>query len=198
MQENSKQNITPKKEKGSFTKGFIEQLELIVIFFAIIILVFSFICKSCVVDGDSMLNTLHNNERVLIWNLFYTPERGDIVVVHAGGNINKPIVKRVIGIPGDTVYVEHFSDGMTVVVRRADGSTDLLREDYINYDTSSGGLFYYPQSMVYTVSEGQVFVMGDNRLDSLDSRLEGCYDSRQILGKVIFRMTPFDKMGTVN
>ena len=198
MQENSKQNITPKKEKGSFTKGFIEQLELIVIFFAIIILVFSFICKSCVVDGDSMLNTLHNNERVLIWNLFYTPERGDIVVVHAGGNINKPIVKRVIGIPGDTVYVDHFSDGMTVVVRHADGSTDLLREDYINYDTSSGGLFYYPQSMVYTVSEGQVFVMGDNRLDSLDSRLEGCYDSRQILGKVIFRMTPFDKMGTVN
>ena len=111
MQEDVKQNITPKKkkerkkEKAPFTKGVIEQLELVVIFFAIIIIVFSFVCKSCMVDGDSMLNTLHHRERVIIWNLFYTPDYEDIVVIHDTGDLNKPIVKRVIGLPGDTVYV---------------------------------------------------------------------------------------------
>ena len=198
MQENSKQNITPKKEKTSFTKSFIEQLELIVIFFAVIILVFSFMCKTCMVDGDSMLNTLYNEERVIIWNLFYTPQYEDIVVIHDSGNINKPIVKRIIGLPGDTVLVEHYYDTMKVTVTHADGSSNVLDEDYIRYDEEDiSGLFYYPQSKSYTVGEGQVFVMGDNRLNSLDSRIEGCYDSRQILGKVIFRIMPLSKMGIV-
>ena len=198
MQENSKQNITSKKEKSPFIKGFIEQLELIVVFFAVIILIFSFMSKTCMVDGDSMLNTLHHQERVIIWDLFYTPQYEDIVVIHDNGNLKKPIVKRVIGLPGDTVHVEHYSDTMKVTVTHSDGTSELLEEEYINYDISGGGVFYYPYNETYTVGEGQVFVMGDNRLNSLDSRLEGCYDSRQILGKVIFRMTPFDKMGTVD
>ena len=198
MQENSQQNMTPKKEKSSFTKSFIEQLELIVVFFAIIVLVFSFMCKTCMVDGDSMLNTLHNEERVIIWNMFYTPQYGDIVVIHDNENLNKPIVKRVIGLPGDTVQTEYYLDTMKVTVTHSDGTVDVLQEDYINYDGSEGGLFHYSQDEIYTVCEGQVFVMGDNRLNSIDSRMEGCYDSRQILGKVIFRMTPFDKMGVVD
>ena len=197
MQDNVKQNITPKKEKTPFTKGFIEQLELVVIFFAIIILAFSFICKSCMVDGDSMLNTLHHQDRVIVWNLFYKPDYGDIVVIHDNDNLNKPIVKRVIGIPGDTITVEHYLDTMTVTVSHSDGTTEILNEEYVNYDVKTGNLYYYEPIAVYKVGEGQVFVMGDNRLNSLDSRKEGCYDSRQILGKVIFRITPFDKIGTV-
>ena len=203
MQENTQQNIAPKKEKTSFTKGLIEQLELIVIFFAIIILVFSFVCKSCIVDGSSMMNTLHDGERVAVWNLFYTPRRGDIVVVHDIGNLNepKPIVKRVIGVEGDIVHVEHYNEGMVVTVTRADlnGVPVVLNESqYIYYNLSEGSPSYYPQSKTYVVGEGQVFVMGDNRLNSADSRLVGCYDVRQVLGKVIFRMTPFNKMGTIN
>lgn len=197
MQENVNQNISPKKEKGSFTKGFIEQLELVVIFLAIIILVFSFVCKSCMVDGDSMLNTLHNQDRVVIWSLFYKPQYGDIVVIHDNGNLNKPIVKRVIGLPGDTVEVAHFAKGMQVTLTHSDGSIEVLEEDYIRYSLSDGHLSSYPSDKSWTVGEGEVFVMGDNRLNSADSRMEGCYDQRQILGKVIFRMTPINKMGTV-
>jgi signal peptidase I len=197
MQENVNQNISPKKEKGSFTKGFIEQLELVVIFLAIIILVFSFVCKSCMVDGDSMLNTLHNQDRVVIWSLFYKPQYGDIVVIHDNGNLNKPIVKRVIGLPGDTVEVAHFAKGMQVTLTHSDGSIEVLEEDYIRYSLSDGHLSSYPSVKSWTVGEGEVFVMGDNRLNSADSRMEGCYDQRQILGKVIFRMTPINKMGTV-
>lgn len=197
MQENVKQNITPKKEKAPFTKGFIEQLELIVIFLAIIILVFSFVCKSCMVDGDSMLNTLHNQERVIIWNLFYKPQYGDIVVIHDSGNLNKPIVKRIIGLPGDTVHIEHYPTEMKITVTHSDGSVDVLDEDYIRYSRSDGYLSSYPPVKDWVVDDGEVFVLGDNRLNSLDSRMEGCYDQRQILGKVIFRMTPLDKMGVV-
>ena len=197
MQENVKQNMTPKKEKGSFTKGFIEQLELVVIFFAIIILVFSFVCKSCMVDGDSMLNTLHNEERVIIWNLFYSPDYGDIVVLHDNDKLNKPIVKRVIGLPGDTVHVEHNSTNMLVTVTHSDGTSEVLQEDYIRYSVSDGYLGGYPSEKDWIVGDGEVFVMGDNRLNSVDSRMYGCYDARQILGKVVFRMTPLDKIGTV-
>ena len=197
MPQITKQNITPKKEKDSFTKGLIEQLELIVIFFAIIVIVFSFMCKSCMVDGDSMLNTLHNTERVIIWNLFYTPQYEDIVVIHDNENINKPIVKRVIGLPGDTVRVEHYPSTMKVTVTHSDGTEEILDEEYIRYSVSDGYLSSYPSVETWTVGEGEVFVMGDNRLNSLDSRMEGCYDSRLILGKVIFRIMPFNKMGTV-
>ena len=197
MQENPEQNVIATKEKSSFTKGLLEQLELIAIFFAVIIVIFSFMCKTCMVDGDSMLDTLHNEERVIIWDLFYKPQYEDIVVIHDNGNINKPIVKRVIGLPGDTVCVEHYLDTMRVTVTHSDGTQEILDEDYIRYNISDGYLTSYPPIGTWTVGEGEVFVMGDNRLNSSDSRMEGCYDSRLILGKVIFRMTPFDKMGTV-
>lgn len=198
MQENLKQNITPKKEKSSFTKGFIEQLELIVIFFAVIIVIFSFMCKSCVVVGPSMVNTLHDNDRVLIWNLFYTPRRGDIVVVHDPEKFGTPIVKRVIGLPGDTVSIEHKIDRMKVTVIDKNGEKIDFFEDekYVFYDSENKGI-PFGLNGEWKVKEGEVFVMGDNRLNSQDSRMEGCFDSRLILGKVIFRMTPLNKIGIV-
>ena len=198
MQENLKQNITPKKEKSSFTKGFIEQLELIVIFFAVIIVIFSFMCKSCVVVGDSMLNTLQDNDRVLIWNLFYTPKRGDIVVIHDPEKFGTPIVKRVIGLPGDTVSIEHKSDHMKVTVIDKNGEKiDFFEnEKYVFYDSEKKGI-PFGLNGEWKVKEGEVFVMGDNRLNSQDSRMEGCFDSRLILGKVIFRMTPLNNIGIV-
>lgn len=206
MQENNNQNIEQqpeqntfeKKEKNAFTKALLEQVELVVIFFAVMILIFSFTCRTCKVDGDSMLNTLHNEETVLIWDLFYKPNYGDIVVVHDNNQLNKPIVKRVIALSGDTVKIEHYLTSMKVTVQHSDGTVDILDEDYIRYDASSGGLSYYTAAQTYVVEEGEVFVMGDNRLDSLDSRLLGCYDTRQILGKVVFRLMPFNKIGTVN
>ena len=197
MQETPEQNITTQKEKTSFTQGLLEQLELIAIFFAVIIVIFACMCKSCMVDGSSMLDTLHDKERVIIWDLFYTPDYEDIVVIHDNGNLNKPIVKRVIGLPGDTVSVEHYLDTMKVTVTHSDGTQEILDEEYIRYNILDGYLLNYASTGTWTVGEGEVFVMGDNRLNSTDSRIEGCYDSRLILGKVIFRITPFNKMGTV-
>lgn len=142
-----------------------------------------------------MNNTLKDSETVLVWNLFYTPQYGDIVVIHDNDDLKKPIVKRVIGLPGDTIRVQHFESYMTVTVTHSDGTVETLNEDYITY---SGYLWYYSPDETYTVSEGEVFVMGDNRLNSKDSRELGCYDTRQILGKVILRLLPLNKIGTVS
>ena len=185
-------------KKNNFMKGLIEQLELVVIVFVIIVLIFSFAARMCQVSGDSMRDTLYNGENVIVSDAFYTPERGDIIVFHQTGesrnDYNEPIVKRVIGVAGDTVKVEHFRDRMRVTVTDSQGNSTVLDEDYIRYEYPT-----YADSVTY-VEEGTVFVMGDNRSDSSDSRSAriGLVDTRRILGKVVVRVTPFDRFGKVN
>ena len=185
-------------KKNNFMKGLIEQLELVVIVFVIIVLIFSFAARMCQVSGDSMRDTLYNGENVIVSDAFYTPERGDIIVFHQTGesrnDYNEPIVKRVIGVAGDTVKVEHFRDRMRVTVTDSEGNSTVLDEDYIKYEYPT-----YADSVTY-VEEGTVFVMGDNRSDSSDSRSAriGLVDTRRILGKVVVRVTPFDRFGKVN
>lgn len=185
-------------KKNNFMKGLIEQVELVVIVFVIIVLIFSFAARICQVSGDSMRDTLYNGENVIVSDAFYTPERGDIIVFHQTGesrnDYNEPIVKRVIGVAGDTVKVEHFRDRMRVTVTDSEGNSTVLDEDYIRYEYPT-----YADSVTY-VEEGTVFVMGDNRSDSSDSRSAriGLVDTRRILGKVVVRVTPFDRFGKVN
>jgi signal peptidase I len=192
----NKDNVTPKK--NGFMKGLIEQVELVVIVFVIIVLLFSFAARICQVSGDSMRDTLYNGENVVVSDVFYTPQRGDIIVFHQTGesanDYNEPIVKRVIGVAGDTVKVEHLRNGMRVTVTDSDGNSTVLDEDYIRYEYPT-----YSDSITY-VEEGTVFVMGDNRSDSSDSRSMriGLVDTRRILGKVVVRVTPFSRFGKVN
>jgi signal peptidase I len=192
----NKDNVTPKK--NGFMKGLVEQVELVVIVFVIIVLLFSFAARVCQVSGDSMRDTLYNGENVVVSDVFYTPQRGDIIVFHQTGesanDYNEPIVKRVIGVAGDTVKVEHLRDGMRVTVTDSDGNSTVLDEDYIRYEYPT-----YSDSITY-VEEGTVFVMGDNRSDSSDSRSMriGLVDTRRILGKVVVRVTPFSRFGKVN
>lgn len=184
-----------KPKSGSAIKEIIEQMELIAIVFAVVILAFSFVFRTCQVKGESMENTLYDKETVIISDVLYTPKRNDIIVFHqTGDTYNEPIVKRVIGLPGDTVNIVYHENYMEVTVIDANGNAEVLQEEYVKYE----GARYYRNSSTY-VEEGTVFAMGDNRSNSSDSRSAsiGLIDQRRILGKVYFRITPFSRMGTV-
>lgn len=145
------------------------------------ILIFVFIGRTIGVDGTSMLQTLHHEDRVIMWSLFYKPSRGDIVIIKTSSYGDKPLVKRVIAMGGDTVDID-FDKGEVSV------NGIVLDEDYINEPTKNELNFKGP----VTVPEGHIFVLGDNRNKSQDSRSDsvGFIDVRNVLGKVLFVVVP--------
>jgi signal peptidase I len=147
--------------------------------------------RLAVVDGDSMNNTLHNQETLIISNFMYEPENNDIIVFTSPSYKN-PLVKRVIAVGGQTVDIDFENWKVTV-----DGK--VLQEDYVNY-LPYAEMDSFDVSFPLTVPEGYVFVMGDNRNNSSDSRSSkvGFVDERYILGKVELRLLPFNKFGTVD
>ena len=177
-----------------------------------VIIVFTFLIRFVTVDGTSMAQTLDHGDRLIITDLNYTPERGDIVVVHnpAEARFSGPIIKRVIATEGETVTVDYAA--RTVSVTDKNGKTFLLDESYVNTGECTDGYARYEKCfhswphpanymmmseedmndlvVDFTVEDGKVFVCGDNRAHSLDSRYVGTIDERQILGKVLVRVFP--------
>jgi signal peptidase I len=153
-----------------------------------IVLLFSLVFRMTGVIGTSMVPTLNEGDRLIISKLFYTPKPGDIVVISKESFQKEPIVKRVIAVGGQTVDID-FNTGSVYV----DGV--LKEEPYINEKTSRSADVVFPLD----VPPGKIFVMGDNRNYSTDSRASevGLIDMRQVLGQVLFRIYPFNQMGTV-
>lgn len=181
-----------KKGEGRFSSelfGWGESLMVVLVFFVI---VFSFFVRLIGVDGHSMDPTLDDRNIMLVSNLNYTPEKRDIVVLNKQGFWNnQPIVKRVIATGGDTVDIDTQTGDVIV-------NGEVLDEPYILEKISTPdrlGDMTYP----LTVPEGCLFVMGDNRngsSDSRDSRL-GIVDERYVLGHVLSVLYPFSSFGAV-
>ena len=153
-------------------------------------ILFVFAIRLVGVDGQSMYPTLQDGDRLtLLSNFIYRPEIGDIVVLKAPGFEQGPLVKRVIAMDGQTVDID-FETGDVWV----DGV--LLDEPYINDPTTRFEGVNFP----LTVPEGYVFVMGDNRLHSSDSRDPsiGCIDKRYVLGKALQVIYPISRFGGVS
>ncbi|NMA79231.1 MAG: signal peptidase I [Clostridiales bacterium] len=186
---NDAQNIDSevKEKKTSLKEDLFDWIESIVISVFVVILIFTFVLRIIEVDGESMVQTLHHRDRLITTHLFYKPSHGDIIVLNSTG-LNKPIVKRVIGIAGDEINID-FEEG--IVYRNG----EALTEPYTNTPTNAKESINFP----ITVEEGKVFVLGDNRNSSTDSRSArvGQVDEEQILGKVIFRIYPFSDLGLV-
>lgn len=144
--------------------------------------IFTFFFRTVVVDGDSMNPTLWNGDRLIITAGVTEPEIGDIVVIAPESNeLGKTLIKRLIATEGQTVDID-FKTGDVLV----DGT--LLDEPYIADLTKRDEGISFP----LTVPEGCVFVMGDNRLRSTDSRDSrvGCLDEDYVMGRVILRLAP--------
>lgn len=168
--------------------GLYEWVQCIVTALVTCILIFVFLGRTIEVQGPSMQQTLTEGDRLIVSNFLYTPKYGDIVVLRKQSFKEDPIIKRVIATEGQTVDID-FEAGIVYV----DGVA--LKEDY------TASLTYDPEDFVgpVEVPEGHIFVMGDNRnhsTDSRDSRI-GVIDRRYVIGKALMRITPLSKFGSL-
>lgn len=179
----------PKEKKGAVANIF-EIVEMFAACAAVILLVFTFVVRLTVVDGPSMNKTLTNGDYVVVESLGYTPKRGDIVVVQdpTANGYTKPLIKRLIAVGGDTVDIDFSTWTVTV-------NGEVLDESaYVYIDPSA--VFTSDYKFPVTIEEGKVFVMGDNRHHSADSRLStiGQIDERCVVGHAFMRILPFDSI----
>ncbi len=165
----------------SHKKTFFEIADSVATALVCVVLLFTLVFRIFVVSGGSMLTTLYDGDRLVVSNLFYEPKRGDIIVFASEYKDEEVLVKRVIATEGQTVDITE--EGQVTV----DGI--VIDEPYLQQGlrTERGTV-----SLPYVVAEDQLFVLGDNRGDSLDSRsdLLGPVEMNKVLGRVIFRLFP--------
>lgn len=191
-------------EKQRAVEVIFDWLEIFSSALVTVILLFTFIFRLVTVQGPSMQETLHEKDNLIISRFAINPTQGDIVVIQVPNPIyDTPIIKRVIATGGQTIDFDFENWVVTV-----DGKP--LDEPYVNYEytaDSDGRQILRPMrqediffdSLPITVGEGKIFVMGDNRNHSSDSRSStiGQVDIRNVVGRVMIRVFPFDKFGIV-
>ena len=188
------EETAPKKEKRPAGAELFEWLQMVMVCVLGAVMAFNLVVRMSVVDGQSMDPTLEHGELMLVWSLGYSPKQGDIVIINkttANFLHEQAIVKRVIALGGQTVDID-YGEGVVYVDGKA------LKEDYILEE-----MFLpnnpYMQNTHFEVPEGEVFVLGDNRNGSTDSRDErlGSIDEGYILGRAVAAVWPIDKLGLI-
>lgn len=192
--------ITGKKEKKKKTwqRELLEWIECLGVALLVVFLLTTFVGRTVQVSGPSMEPTLQDKDMLIVYHIGYTPSNGDIIVLNPKGD-NKPYIKRVVAVGGQTIdfkmnidpedntkYFDVYVDGK---VLEEDYIADYIRTDPRSYSTEE-----YPM----TVPEGHVYVLGDNRNHSVDSRYEatvGMVNHKDIIGKAIFRFWPLSSFG---
>ena len=199
-------------EKIRKVDSLFDFIELFVFTLAAVFIITSFFFRYSTVEGSSMMNTLEDGEKLILSSFLYDPKPGDVVVVQDRSTALKdPIVKRVIAVGGQRVTVTRttiYVDGVA------------LDEDYVYtgdyYNPLNGSRDYYYDvepcealienvveykpgvSYEILVPDDEIFVMGDHRNNSKDSRSIGTMHEDAIIGKVVLRFFPFDKFGTID
>ena len=201
----------PRRLTG-FSAEIYEWLEAVAFALGIVVLLFTFVFRIVSVSGESMEGTLHGDDRVLVWSMFYTPEQDDIIIILPESEVeaetaaeavflNKPLVKRIVATEGQwieirdgKVYVADSQEALASVAPFDSGSATA-------FDSETPGGTFLQEYVQLQIPEGCAFAMGDNRGNSTDSRdaRVGFIDYDNILGEVIFRIYPFDDgIGTVD
>ena len=171
--------------------AFFDFLQGIVVVLAILVMVYLFIMSPQEINGASMEPNFHNGEFILTNKILYKfrePQRGDVVIFKSPGNKEIDYIKRIIGLPGDTVSVSNnafYVNGQKV------------EEPYLASDTPIFGGSYLAEGQSVVVPPGSYFMAGDNRAHSSDSREFGPIAETDFIGTAIFRYWPFSQMGTI-
>lgn len=180
------QAIQGEKQKKSRARLFIENVLYIATAVVLAMIVQQFIIRPFVVSGESMDPTLETGDYLLIDEVTYRfnePERGDVVVFRAPPEPTKFFIKRIIGLPGDTVTIK----GSEITITNSENPKGFtLSEDFITHESSN--------TMTVTVPADQYFVMGDNRAGSYDSRSWGTLPKENVRGRALLRLLPLKEI----
>ena len=178
------------KKEPSFLESLFDILEFLAECFLVVFLLVTFVCRQVTVDGASMNDTLRHQDRLAVWTFLYEPQPEDIVIITHGAKIDKMLIKRVIAVGGQRISVNYDTNEVFV-----DGI--LLHEDYIKGKTIKPSMPI--KNTDFVIPDGYVFVMGDNRENSTDSRsaLVDNIPVQNIIGKAFFRLTPLPDFGTI-
>lgn len=194
-----KKKAKKEKKKVPLLQSMYEWLEIAVFSFLLVLTAVTFVVRHSPVIGSSMFPTLQQGDVLLVSNLFYTPERGDIIVVQDNGTyigLSEPLVKRVIAVGGDTIDIDFQT--WVITVTTAEGETIVYEDEaYVNYVEGTMRQSNFPLHYPLTIEEGHIFVLGDNRnfsADSRDSRI-GPIDDRYVVGHVLLRLFPMQRIG---
>jgi signal peptidase I len=174
----------PQEQSDSF---FTELLKFVVIAAVIVLPVRLFVAQPFIVSGESMSPTFENGEYLIVDELTYrfeAPKRGDVVIFRYPRDPSEFFIKRIIGLPGETVTIANGQ----VSVKEVGGDSLTLNEPYVK-NIGNG------RDATYTVSEGNYFVMGDNRPESSDSRIWGLMPRQNLIGRAVIRLLPIPQAG---
>lgn len=166
-----------------FLLPFWEVLEIVIISFVSITLIYKFVAQPFIVKGASMEPTFENNDFLLVDEFIYrfrVPERGEVIVFRNPRNEAEFYIKRIVGLPGEEVIIREgavFIDGK------------MLDEQYVPESMRT-----MPGDYRFVLTDNEYFVMGDNRLESSDSRSWGPLDKREIIGIVRIRFWPVERL----
>ncbi|MBR5191217.1 MAG: signal peptidase I [Clostridia bacterium] len=171
-----------KNDKNKSWRFVYDWLDSLIYAILLILLIFTFFFRVVGVNGDSMNPTLQSGDWLTVSAITNEVKAGDIVVITQPNSLNEPLIKRVIAKGGDTVNIDFIEGTVTV-------NGKILYEPYIAEKTEISGDYVYPLE----IPEGYIFVMGDNRNNSLDSRFRtiGLIDERYVLGVAETRIYPF-------
>lgn len=173
-------------------------LDLVKTFLVVMLIAFAiryFVIQPFVVDGDSMVPSFVNNEYLIAEKISYdfkAPNRGDVVIFRYPKNPSIIYIKRVIGLPGETVNIK---DNKVMVGKSSDGPFEQINEDYLSSGTKTSiySNEINKEDFKLTLKADEFFVLGDNREHSSDSREWGVLPKANIIGKVWLTVTPVER-----
>jgi len=180
---------TPTSSWSEIRSSIIEIVRFVLTIIIIVVPIRMFVAQPFIVSGLSMYPTFDDNQYLIVDELSYylrEPERGEVVVFKYPKNPSKYFIKRIIGLPGETIRI----DGQKVTITKPNSTSKVLEENYASVTNGLGSVYKTVQ-----LNDREYFVMGDNRDWSSDSRSWGPVDEKFIRGRAILRLFPFTSVG---